>query len=705
MSQQGEDTVMATTNDTNNEQSLFRSYITQYFTQLTRGCKESLKSHSLYCIHNPLCNKPEEDANLSAVKAIEYAKTFKEKFLCSYLKDKESLIFRKNEESILVYLKRCQQKQAYTFIIVSIKEHFSLPSQVEEIANNNPIRQANDTFDYFKGLNLKDTREIFDIIMSLNRDDVTKALLDSLSDLSAYLRFNSSSFTTPTSLISFVLLLSNPFINDIDHIRMFENLCIGIYQLIPSLLSVFGEWLSTFSKDHFTQTLTNFQQFISVRLLTSDEKLELNTDKPIIGACAFMQLLDNINIKKKYVDYRDFYNDMVNNNLNLRVDIMNYTADTGFSYTKYPFILNTFVKSTYLQVEYTIQQDLPEYLVFQVRRDNIIHDALNNIQNHKYDMKKELKIKFKGEEGIDQGGVQKEFFQIVVRKIFDPEFGMFIYNERLRTWWFNTNSLDKLEFELIGIILGLALYNSIILDVHFPLVVYKKLLGYPVDIDDVESVEPEIYRSMIKMRDTTDDVSQWSTYFSVTYDNFGETKVHELKPGGDNILVDNSNKEEYLTLYTNYLLNISISKQWVEFYKGFQLVCDSPFLRLLRPQELEDLICGVEDLDFTELEKVVIYEGGYTNQDQTIKYFWETIHGLSNEMKKKFLSFSTGCDRVPYGGLSKMHFSIHKQIDSDRLPSAHTCFNALILPCYPTKEKLEERLIKALNNAEGFGLK
>lgn len=41
---------------------------------------------------------------------------------------------------------------------------------------------------------------------------------------------------------------------------------------------------------------------------------------------------------------------------------------------------------------------------------------------------------------------------------------------------------------------------------------------------------------------------------------------------------------------------------------------------------------------------------------------------------------------------------------SSRLPTAHTCFNVLLLPEYSNKEKLEERLLKAINYSKGFGM-
>jgi len=85
--------------------------------------------------------------------------------------------------------------------------------------------------------------------------------------------------------------------------------------------------------------------------------------------------------------------------------------------------------------------------------------------------------------------------------------------------------------------------------------------------------------------------------------------------------------------------------------------------------------------------------------------FWEIVHGMSVEDKKKLLFFCTGSDRSPIKGLGSMTFVISRNgPDSDRLPTAHTCFNHLLLPEYSDKEKLRVCLMTAINNAEGFGL-
>lgn len=56
--------------------------------------------------------------------------------------------------------------------------------------------------------------------------------------------------------------------------------------------------------------------------------------------------------------------------------------------------------------------------------------------------------------------------------------GMFTHQKETETVWFNPMSYESdAQFTLIGIVLGLAIYNNVILDVHFPMVVYSKLMG------------------------------------------------------------------------------------------------------------------------------------------------------------------------------------------------------------------------------------
>jgi ubiquitin-protein ligase E3 A len=85
----------------------------------------------------------------------------------------------------------------------------------------------------------------------------------------------------------------------------------------------------------------------------------------------------------------------------------------------------------------------------------------------------------------------------------------------------------------------------------------------------------------------------------------------------------------------------------------------------------------------------------------------QTVHALDDAQQKRLLFFITGSDRVPIKGLAHLSppFVISRNgAEDSRLPTAHTCFNHLLLPAYSNKGTLQQRLMLALENAEGFGL-
>jgi ubiquitin-protein ligase E3 A len=189
-------------------------------------------------------------------------------------------------------------------------------------------------------------------------------------------------------------------------------------------------------------------------------------------------------------------------------------------------------------------------------------------------------------------------------------------------------------------------------------------------------------------------------------DCFGNPRVHILKEKGDQIMVTNKTRQEFILLYSDFLLNKSIEKQFTAFRRGFRMVTsDSPLELLFRPEEIELLVCGSKHYDFQDLENSTEYDGGYTADSPVIRYFWEIVHELTAEQKRQLLQFSTGSDRVPIGGLSKLKLVIARNgSDTDRCPTAHTCFNVLLLPEYASKDKLKDRLLKAITYSKGFGM-
>ncbi|GAB4814343.1 hypothetical protein N2152v2_001389 [Parachlorella kessleri] len=352
----------------------------------------------------------------------------------------------------------------------------------------------------------------------------------------------------------------------------------------------------------------------------------------------------------------------------------------------------------------------PDMCIVRVRRNHLLEDALDEIARQKpKDLFKPLRVHFIGEDGIDAGGVKKEFFQLLVTELLCPDYGMLIYQPESRTYWFNPTSLEsETEFLLLGLVVGLAIYNGVLLDFPLPLALYRKILGQDLKLRDLEDMQPMLGRSLRQLLQyegpgSVEDV--FCQTFTVEVPAYGENKTVPLLPGGDEQPVTEENRREFVELYVDFWLNRSVHKQFEAFAKGFLMLCGGPALQLFSATELERLVCGNPYLDFESLQKSARYEGGYHAEHRVVQWLWQVITEFQHEERKLFLKFFTGSDRAPIGGLSNLRCIIQRDgADSSKLPTSHTCFNTLLLPSYRSKEKLAERLRLAILNSEGFGL-
>lgn len=128
------------------------------------------------------------------------------------------------------------------------------------------------------------------------------------------------------------------------------------------------------------------------------------------------------------------------------------------------------------------------------------------------------------------------------------------------------------------------------------MVVYRKLMGIKGSFHDLADWNPVLFKSLQSMLDYEENDMEevFMQTFKINYtDVFGSTLEHELKPNGGEIYVNQENKHEFVELYSDFLLNTSIKKQFKAFRNGFQMVTDeSPLQLLFRPEEIELLVCG-----------------------------------------------------------------------------------------------------------------
>jgi len=342
------------------------------------------------------------------------------------------------------------------------------------------------------------------------------------------------------------------------------------------------------------------------------------------------------------------------------------------------------------------------FLIIQVERGNLLSDtfqAIAQLKNPDMELKKELKIIFKNEPGVDEGGVQREFFELIVNELFDSEKGFFI--SRREFYWFNPLSNDpssKQAFLLTGIVFGLAIYNGNLLNVKFQQALYKILRGLKVGYQDLKDFDQELFTTLENILNYDGDVEN---DMGLTFEYQGVP----LCPDGEQRHVTNGNRVEYCDLLAQYLLITSVQDQFGEFRTGFLQSAGSIVLDLFRPEELGLLIAGREELDFVALESKTRYEG-YTADSPTVRTFWKLVHTrFTDEEKRKLLYFVTACPRAPINGLGAIPFVIGRDGNPAHVPTSHTCFFMLVLPDDPDEERLYKKLKIAIENAERFAFK
>ncbi|KAJ3031191.1 UNVERIFIED_CONTAM: putative E3 ubiquitin-protein ligase HTD2 [Siphonaria sp. JEL0065] len=179
---------------------------------------------------------------------------------------------------------------------------------------------------------------------------------------------------------------------------------------------------------------------------------------------------------------------------------------------------------------------------------------------------------------------------------------MFSYDPETRYSWINPTSLEpERQFELVGILLGLALYNGVILGINFAPLVYKKLVDEEVGLDNVKVAFLSLGKGLEMLLEWADgDVEDvFMRSFDIEYEVWGKVKTYPLVNGGSDIPVTNENRKEYVD---KHYVHESVKWPFSAFKRGFQRVCGGPALKMCRAEELEMLICGTNELDFKELE-------------------------------------------------------------------------------------------------------
>ncbi|KAG1456477.1 hypothetical protein G6F46_003782 [Rhizopus delemar] len=351
-----------------------------------------------------------------------------------------------------------------------------------------------------------------------------------------------------------------------------------------------------------------------------------------------------------------------------------------------------------------------------IRRNHIFEDGFNAFHKLESALKDKVAISFVDEfgleeAGIDGGGVFKEFLTGLSHDAFNVNYGLFVATPEQLLYpnpnSFATEPLQLEYFRFLGLIIGKAVYEGILLDVPFASFFLKKCLGKVNYLDDLSSLDPELYRGLLTLKNYDGNVEDLSLDFTITHDELGKSKTVELIPNGSQIAVTNQNRIQYIYLVANYRLNIQIAKQCRAFFKGLSTIVDIKWLRMFNEQELQVLLGGASipiDLDDLRANTVL---AGYMEHDATVQNFWKVLESFDNTLRMKFVKFVTSCSRPPLLGFKELvpKFCIRNAgVDDERLPTSSTCVNLLKLPNFSSFERLKDKLLYAITADAGFDL-
>lgn len=381
-----------------------------------------------------------------------------------------------------------------------------------------------------------------------------------------------------------------------------------------------------------------------------------------------------------------------------------------------------------------LRTTVTQFLVLEANRGRILEDVFHNLwRRERRELLRPLKVKFgadTGEDGLDLGGLQQEFFRLAFAEAMDPKFGMFTTDPVTQMAWFQPLSPTVLyQFALVGMLFGLATYNGITLPVNLPRWFYKWLMGHDKpELDDLEDGWPDVHKNLKVMQDYTgedfEDVFCINNAYTVDIIGhrvemdmdkpFPASREEALKldaagSADEAVPITHVNKARYLQNRVDWLLVKSVKSQMDAFRTGFRIFFGPRDLGILDAEDLHKMTEGERHIKIEELKRVARYEEGFHEDHQTIRNFWSVVETYDQDKLRKLLEFVTATDRMPVAGMQDLLFVILRNgvPEDDKpwpLPSSHTCFSRLSLPDYEDREMLEKMLGIALNNSEGFGM-
>ena len=380
-----------------------------------------------------------------------------------------------------------------------------------------------------------------------------------------------------------------------------------------------------------------------------------------------------------------------------------------------------------------------------ISRRNILDETYNQFMTStELNLHRKIQIYFVEEVAHDDGGVEREWYSSIFKEIFSKTNNFFYEintkSEAKGTFLISNNINEKylekkdLYFSFIGILFSKALLDKILIPYKLNPIILKYLI-YSNDnkdnnndieennifnLEDIKYYDIEIYNSL-KILLTTNLDNKEDIYFIWNING----KEIELINNGSNILVNNNNKHIFINKVIELICFKSIEIELKSLKKGFITILSINYINIFTIEELSFVLSGQDIININDWKANTIYKGNIKEKSKIIQLFWEVLSELNNEQLLLFYKFCTGSMRIPLDGFSAlsgprnkiMKFTIEcicnndndKNVNNDKscnkLITAQTCFNSIILPEYKTKEEIKKAINIILeNDTNYFGL-
>lgn len=339
-----------------------------------------------------------------------------------------------------------------------------------------------------------------------------------------------------------------------------------------------------------------------------------------------------------------------------------------------------------------------------------------------------IRIEFENEDGIDAGGLAKDWFSQVAKLFVSSSFGLMILlssGEAMidpRSSVLLTPHENRWMFKSLGIFMAKAIADNQTLGLLISPLLLSWMCGLsnnlnPSTLEDLKDFEPQYWSGLNWIIDN--DVTEMELTFSCSFELFGESKIVELKDFGLSISVTERNKLEYVQLFVEWLLRKRFEPGLTSLLEGFHEHISVDELMHFKPKELQMLLGGSPSLEVDGIFLGVQFAGGFNESSPQVEWLRATLEKFDQATLSKFLSFTTGCPTLPVEGLNpallltkqsvavanaNANAGANGQSEVDKyLPVSHTCFNQLVLPPYSSMEILSDRLKYAISHSsDGF---